>query len=92
MQFKAQILAHADSSYDGKKGRVNQETFTALDADAIKMLDTVDCVCESGLVKDPASLIGKTVTFNVTNIRPSNTMRLRFVVKSILGADGQPKQ
>jgi len=32
------------SSYDGKKGRVAQETFTCLDADpSVKMKDTVDC-------------------------------------------------
>ena len=86
MQFKATVIGHEDSSYDGKKGRVNQETLTVLDADAVKIKDTIDCVFKSGVVQNAQTLVGKTVTFIIDGVRPSNTMRPRFTVVGVAGS------
>ena len=84
MTFNALVIAHEDSSYDGKKGRISQETLTCLDADTpVKLKDTVDCVFPTGAIPQAPSLVGKTVSFLVEAIRPTNTQRMRFVVKSL---------
>lgn len=84
MTFKGTVLAYEDSSYSGKSGRVNQETLTCFDADpAVKLKDTVDCVFPAGLVAQANQMVGKTLTFLVESIRPSQSMRLRFVVKGL---------
>lgn len=87
MKFKGTVLAYEDSSYQAKNGRVNQETLTCLDADPdVKMKDTVDCVFPTGVIQGASGMVGKTVTFNVDSIRPSQGMRTRFVVKSLVEA------
>lgn len=89
MTFNALVIAHEDSSYDGKKGRVSQETLTCLDADpSDKLKDTVDCVFPTGAIPQAQSLVGKTLTFLVTAIRPTNTQRMRFVVKGLATSKG----
>lgn len=89
MTFNALVIAHEDSSYDGKRGRVAQETLTCLDADpAVKLKDTVDCVFKAGDVPQASTLVGKTLAFQVEAIRPSNTMRPRFMVKGIAPVKG----
>lgn len=85
MQFKATVLAFEDTSYSGKNGRISQETLTVLDADPnVKLKDTVDCVSPAGVIPGASSLVGKTVTFLVDGVRPSQNMRPRFMVKGIL--------
>lgn len=84
MIFKGLVIAHEDSSYDGKRGRVVQETLTCLDADEVKLKDTVDCVFAAGVVPEASKLVGKTLEFQVGSIRPSNTMRPRFVVQGLV--------
>ncbi len=87
MTFNALIIAHEDSSYDGKRGRISQETLTCLDADMpVKLKDTVDCVFATGAIPQASTLVGKTVAFLVEAIRPSNTQRMRFIVKSLAPA------
>jgi len=84
MTFQGLVIAHQDSSYDGKKGRVFQETLTCLDAELpVKLTDTVDCVFPAGVIPQAASLVGKTMAFLVEAVRPSNTMRPRFIVKGL---------
>ena len=83
MIFKGLVIAHEDSSYTGKRGRIEQETLTCLDADEVKLRDTVDCVFTAGVVPDASKQVGKTLEFQVDAIRPSNTMRPRFVVKGL---------
>lgn len=87
MTFSALVIAYEDTSYDGKKGRIAQETLTCLDADMpVKLKDTVDCVFPAGAVPQAAGLVGKTVAFLVEAIRPTNTQRMRFVVKGLAPA------
>lgn len=83
MTFKGTVLAYEDSSYQGKRGNVAQETLTCIDADEIKLKDTVDCVFPTGVVPNASQLVGKTVEFFVDAIRPSNNMRPRLMVKGI---------
>jgi len=84
MTFNALVIAYEDSSYDGKRGRVEQETMTCLDADpTVKMKDTVDCVFRAGTIPQASTMVGKTLAFLVESIRPSNTMRPRFIVKGL---------
>jgi len=83
MIFKGQIIAYEDSSYTGKRGRVEQETLTCVDADDVKLRDTVDCVFTAGVVPEASKQVGKTLEFQVDAVRPSNTMRPRFVVKGL---------
>ena len=83
MIFKGLVIAHMDSSYTGKRGRVEQETMTCMDADEVKLLDTVDCVFTAGLIPEASKLVGKTLEFQVESVRPSNTMRPRFIVKGL---------
>jgi len=86
MTFNALVIAHEDTSYDGKKGRVSQETLTCLDAEPVKLKDTVDCVFPAGAIPQAQTLVGKTVAFIVEAIRPTNTQRMRFVVKGLVPA------
>lgn len=84
MTFQGLVIAHEDTSYDGKKGRIAQETLTCLDAEMpVKLKDTVDCVFPAGTIPQAATLVGKTVAFLVEAIRPTNTQRMRFVVKGV---------
>ncbi len=84
MKFNATVLSYEDSSYSGKNGRVNRETLTVLDADASSRIkDTIDCVFDTGRIPNASGLVGKTVTFSVDGVRPSNTMRPRFLVTGI---------
>ncbi len=87
MIFRGLIIAHRDTSYDGKKGRVLQETLTCLDADeTVKMMDTVDCVFSPTDIPQAATLVGKTQAFHIEAVRPSNTMCTRFIAKSLTAA------
>ena len=86
MIFKGLVIAHEDSSYTGKRGRVEQETLTCLDADEVKLRDTVDCVFTAGAIPEASKLVGKTLEFQVDAIRPNSTMRPRFVVKGLVAA------
>ena len=83
MIFKGLVIAHKDSSYSGKHGRIEQETLTCMDADESKLLDTVDCVFTADLIPEASKLVGKTLEFQVESVRPSNTMRPRFIVKGL---------
>jgi len=84
MTFRAIVIAHRDTSYDGKRGRVAQETLTCLDADdTVKLMDTVDCVFDPANVSQASTLVGKTLAFLVEAVRPSNTMRPRIVVEGL---------
>ncbi len=84
MTFKGLVIAHEDSSYTGKRGRIEQETLTCLDADEVKLRDTVDCVFTAGVIPEASKLVGKTLEFQVDAVRPSNTMRPRFIVKGLV--------
>ncbi len=84
MTFKGLVIAHEDSSYTGKRGRIEQETLTCLDADEVKLRDTVDCVFTAGVISEASKQIGKTLEFQVDAVRPSNTMRPRFIVKGLV--------
>ncbi|GAT35260.1 hypothetical protein TSACC_3324 [Terrimicrobium sacchariphilum] len=87
MTFHGLVIAHQDSSYDSKRGRIAQETLTCLDADqTVKLTDTVDCVFSAGLIPQASTMVGKTLAFFVDAVRPSNTMRPRFVVKGLAPA------
>jgi len=46
--------------------------------------DTVDCVFPAGTIPQAQSLVGKTLNFVVTAIRPTNTERMRFIVKGLV--------
>lgn len=84
MTFTGLVIAYEDSSYDGKKGRVSQETLTCMDAEAaVKLKDTVDCVFSAGTIPQASTLVGKTLAFLVEAVRPSNTMGPRFIVKGL---------
>lgn len=89
MTFHALVIAYEDSSYDGKKGRISQETLTCLDAEMpVKLKDTVDCVFPAGTIPQAQAQVGKTLAFQVEAIRPTNTQRMRFVVKGLAPSKG----
>jgi hypothetical protein len=69
MIFKGQVIASTDSSYDGKKGRQERRTLTCLDAEPVKLINTVDVQLTGEQFRtiegDP---MGKTLEFDISNL------------------------
>lgn len=85
MKFEGLVIKHEDSSYDSKaKGRISQDSLTCLDASPNhKLSDTVDVVFDRQVYAEASKLVGKTVVFDVDQIRPSQTMRPRLIARTV---------
>ena len=81
MIFKGLVIASEDASYAGKQGRKELQKLTCLDAEAVKLKNTVDVELPreefSRLAGDP---MGQTIEFDVSDIDFFRN-RIRFLAK-----------
>jgi RNase P/RNase MRP subunit p29 len=68
MTFKGLIIQSNDSSYTGKSGRVERQTLVCLDAEPVKLKNTVDIqLTREDLAKIKGEAIGQTVEFEISD-------------------------